>query len=440
MFFEAITTILLIIIPFLAYGARYLFNIMASHALTIEDYGDLTLALKTFGVFSAFILLGTATSAKRFLSEYMQQHDQVSSLHYIHWNLGLIAKFSLVFVTFLTTLCAIMLSLHFFNLKEISSYHLTFYLLFLAPFGALSALLASYLQCNGNNVLYNIFTQGGLYGVFAGLWWLLPSFMPLEYGNKTLWLLTLAVLVILNVLEIALVLYYFPFDFIKKICAFGSHAKSAVLSTWKKTAHRLIVNQLVFLILCAVDLYAVKFCTDSAVTLGQYSAVLTIGGVLWLLSCSIYSSMTASISYLLGKNDISGLQILVTKANIINFWVTTAAMIGIAVYGNAVLDTFGPHYATHESYTALIILTVGYYVGSFSRASTLLLSYSGNELYLVYGGFLELAVITVTAIAFTLMYGLIGAAVASTFTIVLKTFSFITVARQKTSIKSLSFM
>lgn len=440
MFFNVITMSLLVLIPFLAYGARYIFNIQIAHLLNIELFGDFTLALKTFGIFSAVILLGTGTSAKRFLSAYFKAHDQASSLHYIHWNLRLISEFSLIFITALTSLCLTMVLLHVFDIKSIETYHITFYLLFLAPLGALSMLMASYMQCNGNTIFSNIFSQGGQYAVYSLLLWGMSFYYDGNYTNATLWAISLTVLIILNICEALVIALYFPRSFLKKIFAFKEYRKIPVQPSWQKTAHRLILNQLIFLITCAVDLYAVKFFShNSHIAVGQYSAILTIAGLLWLLSISIYSTLTSSISYLLSNNNLPALQRMVNHQNLINILMTSIAAFCLVYWGRDLLNTFGPHYATDTSYTALVIVTLGYYFGSFARASTSLLSYSGHEVYLVYGSFCELAMITISASVLTYFYGIIGAAIASSLTICCKSFGYISIARKATGIKSLGF-
>lgn len=437
---EKLTTFMLIFIPFVTYLAKYLFNMLLAQSMSIENFGDFSIALKTFNLFSALILLGTATSAKRFLAEYLRAHDQATSLHYVHWNLRLISRFSIFFIVLLAILCLGMIFLHFFNLKDIATYHITFYLLFLAPLGALSLLLSSYLQCNGNSIWSNIFSQSGQYIFYAFVLWLAVYFYHPELTNKTLWLLSLSVFSTLTLAEIVIIALYFPKGFLKAACAFRGFSINHILPEWQKSAHRLIANQMLFLVLCTMDLYAVKFCTSNKADVGHYAAVLTISGLLYLLSISVYSPMSSSVSHLLGVKDYESLQKIVNKDSRVNFYVTTCAMLGIVLFGNPLLGLFGPNFATPTDYTALIILSVGYYLGSFTRAATQLLAYSGNELCLVYGSLLELGCITITAVVFTLLYGIIGAAIASSITILLKSFGYITVARQRTSIKSLGFM
>lgn len=440
MFFNFITMSLLVLIPFLSYGAKYIFNVQIAHLLDIELFGDFTIALKTFGILSAGILLGTGTSAKRFLSGYLQAHDQTTSLHYIHWNLRLITEFSLIFITALTSLCLTMIVLHVFNIKSITTYHITFYLLFLTPLGALSILMSSYMQCNGNTLFSNVYSQGAQYIVYSLLLWGMSFFYHGNYTNHTLWMVSLTVFITLNICEALTILYYFPTPFIKQIFAFRQYRKIPVEPSWQKTAHHLIINQMIFLVTCTIDLYAVKIFAHNHTAVGQYSAILTIGGLLWLLSVSIYSTLTSSISYLLSSKNLPALQRMVNNQNAVNLLTTTVATFCILFWGKHLLDTFGPHYATDMSYKALVITTLGYYFGSFTRASTSLLSYSGNEIYLVYGSIAELTTIVVSASVLTYFYGIIGAAVASSLTICLKSLSYVTVARKVTGIKSLGFM
>lgn len=429
-------SIYIILITIISYAAKYVFNLMLSHLLPEGMYGDFSIGLKTFNIFSVMVLLGTATAAKRFLSYYLHIHQEQNIFNYIRWNLRLIYLSSIIFTIFLAALISVMLILHVFNIKNITTYHIAFYLLFLTPFGAFAILLSSYLQCNENIFLYNFFTNGGRFFVYIILIAAAIYFFHVKFNYLSLWLITLLMLCFLNLIEISLVLKYLPYNFFKIL--FSKLDKQASMPEWKKTSRRLILNQIFYLVLCAVDLYAVKFFTHKPIYVDYYAAILTIAGTFWLATNSIFSLITPKISLYLETYQKEKLQAEINRGNAINLLLQSIFLIILLFWGSHILRSFGPAYATPVAYKTLLIMAIGYAFGSFSRSSTLLLAFSGNEIYLVWGSIGELILITVSATILTIFYGIVGAATASTLTILIKAITYIIIARKQLKVKPIT--
>src|SRR3989338_1701209 len=113
---------LLVLMAFFSYGISYLFNLVLSHNLPRGMYGDFTIALKTLPVISFCILLGTNSSAKRFLSAYLAAHNYRFSSDYIQWTLKIIWRSSTIYILFLIMLLITMIGLHLFQIKNIATY------------------------------------------------------------------------------------------------------------------------------------------------------------------------------------------------------------------------------------------------------------------------------------------------------------------------------
>lgn len=429
---------MLVLIAFLGYGINYIFNLILSHNLSNGLYGNFTLALKTLNIFSFCILLGTASSAKRFLSEYLSEHDQTDSSDYIRWNLKFIARSVIIFLSLLTTLLIVIIALHLFQIKHIASYHLSVYLLFITPLCALSTLIASYLECNDNIILYNLINYGKFF-LFSILILAVVYFFHPTFNNLLLWIITLAVYGLLCCIECILAAIYLPNDIVRTLLRFTKPLASNASKIWEKTSLRLALSQLIYLITSIIDLYAVKFFTNKT-AIDQYSAVLSISGIITLVSGSIFSLLVASLSFDMKNQKYASLQEALNRTNRKNFLVLFFMTFFIIYFGHFILSLFGPGYDTKMSYNTLIILTLGYFFSTFCYGAIQLLSYSGHAIWVVYVSLAEIIFIIFFAILLTPAYGIIGAAFASILTLTASTIAYIFIARWKTSIKSFVFV
>ncbi len=64
--------LVLLLLTFATYGLKYVVNLLFAKNMPPEVYGDLSLALRLLAIAAALTLLGTGTSAKRFLAKYLQ--------------------------------------------------------------------------------------------------------------------------------------------------------------------------------------------------------------------------------------------------------------------------------------------------------------------------------------------------------------------------------
>lgn len=429
---------ILVLVSFLSYGISYIFNVILSHNLSDGLYGNFNLALKTLSIFSFFVLLGTASSAKRFLSEYLSENDDTDSSDYIRWNLKFIARSVTIFLSLLTAFFLLMIALHLFQLKHIGSYHLAVYLLFITPLCALSTLIASYLECNNNVIIYNVINHGNFL-LFSIIILAIVYFFHPAFNNLLLWVITFSVYGLLCCIECILAAIYLPNDIVQTLLRFTEPLANKSSAIWEKTALKLVLNQLIYLIASIIDLYAVKFFTDKT-AIDQYSAILSVSSIITLVAASIFSLLVASISFDIKNKKYADLQQSIDRSNRNNFIILFFITFFIIYFGHFILSLFGPGYDTEISYTTLIILTLGYYFSTFSYAAIQLLSYSGNAIWLVYVACAEIILVILFAMILTPLYGIRGAAFASVVTLGASTIAYIFIARWKTSIKSFFFI
>lgn len=428
---------LMLFVPVFAYAIKYAFNLLLSHLLEGELYGDFIIGLKSITLFSTLILLGTATNSKRFLNIYMREHDTANQSDYIHWNLNLIARSSIIFVLSLAGLLAGMIVLHVFNVQDIREYHLAIYMLFLSPLAAIYLLIISYIQCNNKVLLYTLCAQTGNYLVYTLSFVIIYYCLKPYFSNGLLWSLSLMVYLILNLIALFLAFFYLPkttFFHLFKLQNILTKPVKASLS-WIQTSKHFIVSDNLFAITCLIDLYSVKFFASGKFATSQYAIIVFITAFIFQLANAISSYLEPKVSLCIDRDKQENLQKLVNKTMLINLLSTTLVAAILIYYSKQILSTFGPTYSTATTEKTMIILAIGYYIGVFSLIPKTLLSMLKHEAWSARLSTTELVLVTVFCIPLTIYYGIIGAAIAVLIAIAVKTIVFLTISYRKTKLK-----
>jgi|GEM_PF-1196299 O-antigen/teichoic acid export membrane protein len=434
-------SVVLILIAILAFFAKYVFNVLLTHVLPAGSYGSFSVGLKMFVLFSALLPLGSAVAAKRFLSKYINQKDEDQASSYIRWNFYVLLIASVIFLLVLAGVIGILKGLQIFDGRALSSYHIVFYLMFLSPLGAFALLLGNYLQCNNNIVFYNIVSQMGKYFFYILTMLLTTYVLKLVYNYDILWTMTLSVFCCVSLLAILLLAFLLPGKIFQKVCSWR-RTKTPSVRDWRTTSFHLAINQVLFFVLMAVDLLVAKILVADSARVDQYAAVIMLASFAWVISVSIYSVLPAQISSHIEKTQTTAPEILqgkINQVNIINLLLTLLLGTLAIVFSRPIIGAFGPTYYNAVSQWAFIILVVGYLLGGFSRPAAAVIAYSGNEMWMIYLSIGELIMITVTAVVLTLLYGIVGTAIAAAGTILVKTVVLLLISHYKVGVRSVGF-
>jgi len=209
---------------------------------------------------------------------------------------------------------------------------------------------------------------------------------------------------------------------------------------WQKTSFKFIINSTIFLLIGVSDLYIVEIVAHNEVYVDQFSAILSISGIIWLLTNAIYSFISARISALIKNKRTKQLQHLINSANTTSVILVSIVFIILLLFGKIILSFFGKEYAVTHAYIAFIITITGYYIGIFSRSATLLLSYSDNLNHIIWNGILEWSALLILGTLLTIKYNIIGIASASTIAISIKTIHAVILTRYKLKLKPLTIL
>lgn len=315
-----------------------------------------------------------------------------------------------------------MRSLHVWHIKEIRSYHMAVYMLWVAPVAALFTLFTNYLICANQTILSTT-----LRNVRVVLYILLfigfIQYFNIELRAYTISLILLLSFLLLFVVECLLIYYKAPVLFKGMRDAFLLKRGIQPGNHWLKFSSRMAVNNLVFILICAIDLFLVEFICPDASAVGLYSAALVIASFVLVIPQNLYTSFKTEISHY--ATSVHGRKILehdVKRINRLSFTVSFVLGLGIIIFSKTLLSYFGPLY--FEADVALKILTLGFMATTFSQPASLFIVYSGNESMALQVSIVELAIILVAGIILTYFFGIVGTAMATSLSILIKTIYF----------------
>jgi O-antigen/teichoic acid export membrane protein len=433
--------LVLVALSLVSYLVKFGFNIFLARYLDKGLYGDFIIGLKTFTLVSALLLLGTGTASKRFLASYLKRSDEKNVVGYLAWNLHLVFIAGVIFLIFLFITTLLLMAFHLFDMQRFESYHLAMYMLFIAPLGVIALLFASYLQRNNNVYWYSFLIRGARFWLFSFLFLVATYFMELALDLPQLWGIILLAYLILILFESVLLFLRMPRGLLgNTLNALKTKKNKIYDASWKKTSSHLIFNQVIFLLLTVIDLYIVEIFDPQEMAVDHYAAVSVISGVIWIIAIGISQFIAPMVSHSLEAGNHKELQKAIDQGNAVNGIVIAIIFSAILSYGQLLLGIFGPHYLTAASYSALAIMSLGYFIGTFSGSSVLLLSYSGHEKCLTKISAVELSTLTILCVILTIRYGIVGAAMASSISILIKTIYFVRVAKSKLKLKPLSIL
>ncbi|MDP3561212.1 MAG: oligosaccharide flippase family protein [Legionellaceae bacterium] len=415
------------------YIVQYLLNIYLARNLSAAFYGEYSLAVKVLGIFISLVLFGTDTGAQCFLSRYLAANTQSTAEDYIAWNIKLVSMNLLLARALALILMVAMMGAHFIGLRDISSYPLIIFVLWVTPIAALFKLLSNFLLSTNVVLVSMCFSVIGVFALEFLLFYLFLSVFQMHVS-----FLTFGVVLCLSYVIIAnLMLLYLRHNVITMLLLGIKNIFSTeiIKSEWFKRSSKLILNNILYLIISSMDIFIVKFFAANGAIVGYYGAVLTVSSLVWLVPNYLYQKLKPTISHALtseaGKKE---LQLKLDRTNRTVFSIMTIIALGIIFFSAELLNMFGSDYMQGQS--ALIILTIGIWYAGTNQIAGVMLLYGGFEATVLKVVFLEIVLIVLCTIPATYWYGITGTAAATTLLLIVNGTIFAVLLRQKLGIKN----
>ncbi len=429
------SAIALLVISLVTYSMKYIFNVFLARHFTPSIYGDIIVAIKTLNIFSALSLLGTTTSAQRFLKKYLNKKNKKHAHQFVQWNIKvLIHTFSIILLlTFIAMM--ILLSLKLFKLDILNNLHLAVFMLWITPLSGSIILFGAYLACNDKPILAFFLRNFTKYLLLMFSFIITIYFIKKSISTTQIPFIFFLAFLFLVLIEGAIL--YKTMPMLKKIKLEFSQASNPPISKeWFQVSVRVIINNFTFLVLCVMDLLIVEIFSHNEHNVGYYSAVLAITGIFWVISSGLFQFIKLDVSTQI--DTATGKKMLQNNFNIINLLmisISTILAITIILFSKTLLLHFGPEY--YLARTALYIVLAGTLVGICCQCAVVILLYSGYEKIILNISFMELVLLIIFGIPLTIYFGIIGTAISFAISVSSKTILLIYYARKKQQLKPL---
>lgn len=424
----------LLLLAVFGYIMKYTMNIVLSRHLSTVSYGDFSIALKILALTSALALLGTNSSTVRFISSYLKEKKTLRLKSFIEWNVKLIRYSFFVCILIGVVSVGIMHLLHWWQWKHIATYHLSIYMLWVTPVASTFILLGSYLLCAQHYVL-KAFLENSKPILTILLFFLLIFIMEMPVNDFTLGLILLLSYVIFIVIELIFIVFKIPIVGKFFLDALSLKNDATLTQDWFQVSCRLAFNGVLCAFIFSSDLILIQLLDPVRENVSLYAVALTIASCLFVIPQNIYTFIKAQVSSLVttveGKKD---LEQSIKYLNRISYSITLVLASSLIIFAQQLLAHFGTFYQQAEQ--ALIILTVGFSIGSTCQPATAVMAYSGNETFLLKITITELILMIVLTILATYIWGYIGAAYATSITIIIKALLFHTSSYRQVGVKT----
>lgn len=407
---------LLALLGVAGYGLAVLTNLLLSHQLGPEVYGDYSVGFTVLTMMTTLSLLGTDMSAGRFIPGLRRDRDDIGLRGYFGWNRRRVGRaFVGVLLVYLLFLL-VATTTHVLGYKRMSEYHLAFHSLWIVPILAVGVLFRRYLVASGHAL------AGGILAGLAPYLLILASIgiavaglhVPLRDAPVIIavWAVSFSVL---TALQFAMLRRSEPAMY--EAFRHGGRGMASSERLWARACDGMMMVRVSGLALWHLDLLIVEAVAPDEASVGLYAAVLLLARILQLVPGYVMFMIQPRVGT--ASADASArpaLQRAIHAANLILLIVSSLILAGMLLERQAILGWFGPDFPTAAP--ALVPLAIGAFVAAMTRQSRVILMTSGGERILSRISVAGLVLLVVAGVPVTRAYSIFGMAVVSSLVLV----------------------
>ena len=431
-------SLLLFGIAVATFAASYGLNVLLARQLPTETYGNLVFAFRVLGTVAALSLLGTGTSSTRFLARYLTCQEDENVESFLRWNTRLIrwpliASFAIGVSTCLAMFCSDIL-----GFRNIESYHLAVFMLWIAPLFSVVSLLAAYLLCTDHPVVSTVSSQFTLLTVQLALFVLV--LFVLQFPSTELVITSVlatsaavAILVQLVFLHRATPLR------MTRLWPKRGERRIETSSTWLSVSLWLIVGQLIVQAGKLLDVSFLEIAPGEEKQLGYYGAALSITSLLFIVPRATLAPLSSRVSSLLDSPETLGnLEAELGRLVRINAALVIGLGAPIAWFSQELLSSFGSGYESAQAVLFISVATA--FVAGLGSAAITVVSRAGMEKKLLGIYAADLATLLILGAISVGPYGMTGIAAAIFCAASVRTALAAACVRKRYGIKPLGFI
>ena len=422
-------TIILILLGVIGYFLEYFFNTFVAQHLTTAEYGDFSVGLKMFLLFSTLLLLGINVSAKRFLAKYLGDSNLDLSRKYINWSTKVTLFLSLFFLIGLAIVAIV-----FYLLNFSYGHRLEIYIIFASPIMAIFLLHTTYILCDKHYYISRSLASIVQWGIFIAAFFVAITFWDLKKNMFILPATFVMTSLILVFISFSFCKYLFPTKLAVDDIANVLHTHILDQKKWLRSALKLSFSHSFYLFNVYIDLFIVEIFAKNESHVGLYAASLVISSSIIIIPNFAYVHIKPMISRATTAESKEKLKKAIAKANIIKFILISLVAAGIIKFRAFLLGLYGSEYT--QAGDVLILLTIQQLIFSVSKPAASLLAIGGYENISLTVNVIVLLLSLILITAMTILFGIIGAAVGTIIASSVDSFLLVLLCYKKTHIKS----
>lgn len=204
-------------------------------------------------------------------------------------------------------------------------------------------------------------------------------------------------------------------------------------SFWMKGGFNFLLTGTLKIITSRTDILMLGFLSGID-TVGVYAVVVRITTITQMMSLSVSNSVAPNIAKLFSEKNTVRIQEISNKVVQVMFGISLAVTILFILAGPTILAIFGPEFS--NGYSAIIILCLGYVLVSATGMAGIVLAMTGHEKFIAKAHSIAAIVNIALNYLFIPLYGINGAAVATTISMVIANISKMLYAYKKLQIST----
>ncbi|HJO93903.1 MAG TPA: amino acid permease [Victivallales bacterium] len=401
----------LIILGISAYFVNYVLNVLIARHINASQYGNLAVFLRTVVIVSLLLLLGTNNSVNKYLPKFFINNDRDNIKKFVHWNWFVIRKTFTIYIFALFILYLIMGILNFLGIKSFFSYPYVFYYLAVAPFASLTVLFSSYILSNKWPMLFFFFRKIAVAFIMLALMGGGVLFYNVRinlYSIGVFIFTSYFLVILLELIFINKIYREHKFQFIvnsMKEIVHGAKDKSK----WLSDSFKMIGSQLILNLIWAIDFFILETMHSYDNDVGYYAAILVITNVLLITPSAITTFLIPKITHYVEEKKYKELQVNINLINLLNISILAVLLILLLIFSKFLLLIFGKGYDSAE--IPFIILCFTYFLAAVFIPTGKILSFLDTGIQFKIN-IIELIIVIILGVIFTLMWGLTGIALS----------------------------
>lgn len=299
----------------IGYGCKIATTVILTTHLSLELYGDFSIAWRTLMFVSLMLTFGSAISARRFVTQYILMHDHHKKHSFTVWAFDLLGRSTLRLLIAYSLFWLMTNVFHIIDIHWVEKYHLALFAVVLAPVLSVFSITCSYIVSHGYGLISAFMNSVVFYGaqlLVIGTFFAL--FVPENIMHLSVLLLCSVCFLVLISSVIAISIP--NMDIIQSLAA--PRKKRFYDREWLADSEAAYLNEIVFKMAFTINLYMIEIFSPLENHVGIFSVCETWVGILGMVFLGLNLQCVVSLHTVdhLSKQAATKLQRLLNLYNL----------------------------------------------------------------------------------------------------------------------------